>query len=63
MSRIRICLLLAALVGVSIGATFCWAVPITFAPGDYDNTANAVVAGVPAQLIRMREAPRLMRWE
>jgi acetyltransferase-like isoleucine patch superfamily enzyme len=24
---------------------------------------NAVVAGVPAQLLRMREAPRLMRWE
>jgi acetyltransferase-like isoleucine patch superfamily enzyme len=28
-----------------------------------DVPANAVVAGVPAQLIRMREAPRLMRWE
>jgi acetyltransferase-like isoleucine patch superfamily enzyme len=28
-----------------------------------DVPANAVVAGVPAQLLRMREAPRLMRWE
>jgi acetyltransferase-like isoleucine patch superfamily enzyme len=28
-----------------------------------DVPENAVVAGVPAQLIRMREAPRLMRWE
>jgi acetyltransferase-like isoleucine patch superfamily enzyme len=25
--------------------------------------ANAVVAGVPARVIRMREAPRAMRWE
>jgi acetyltransferase-like isoleucine patch superfamily enzyme len=25
--------------------------------------ANAVIAGVPAQLIRMREAPESMRWE
>jgi acetyltransferase-like isoleucine patch superfamily enzyme len=24
---------------------------------------NAVVAGVPARVIRMREAPRSMRWE
>jgi acetyltransferase-like isoleucine patch superfamily enzyme len=28
-----------------------------------DVPENAVVAGVPAQLLRMREAPRLMRWE
>jgi acetyltransferase-like isoleucine patch superfamily enzyme len=28
-----------------------------------DVPTNAVVAGVPAQLLRMREAPRLMRWE
>jgi acetyltransferase-like isoleucine patch superfamily enzyme len=25
--------------------------------------ANAVVGGVPARVIRMREAPRRMRWE
>jgi len=25
--------------------------------------ANAVVAGTPARVIRMREAPRSMRWE
>ncbi len=24
---------------------------------------NAVIAGVPARVIRMREAPRSMRWE
>jgi len=28
-----------------------------------DMPANAVVAGVPARVIRMREAPRSMRWE
>src|SRR3954449_5239974 len=28
-----------------------------------DVPANAVVAGVPARVIRMREAPRSMRWE
>jgi len=28
-----------------------------------DVPANAVVGGVPAQVIRMREAPRTMRWE
>ena len=28
-----------------------------------DVPANAVVAGVPARLIRMREEPRRMRWE
>jgi acetyltransferase-like isoleucine patch superfamily enzyme len=28
-----------------------------------DVPANAVVAGVPARVIRMREAPRRMRWE
>jgi acetyltransferase-like isoleucine patch superfamily enzyme len=28
-----------------------------------DVPANAVVGGVPAQLIRMRRAPRRMRWE
>jgi acetyltransferase-like isoleucine patch superfamily enzyme len=27
-----------------------------------DVRANAVVAGAPARLIRMREAPRSMRW-
>jgi len=28
-----------------------------------DVPANAVVAGVPARVIRMREAPKSMRWE
>jgi len=28
----------------------------------HDVPANAVVGGVPARLIRMREAPRQMRW-
>jgi acetyltransferase-like isoleucine patch superfamily enzyme len=28
-----------------------------------DFPANAVIAGVPARLIRMRQAPRTMRWE
>ena len=27
-----------------------------------DVPANAVVAGAPARVIRMREAPRSMRW-
>jgi acetyltransferase-like isoleucine patch superfamily enzyme len=29
----------------------------------HDIPENAVVAGVPARLLRMREAPRTMRWE
>ena len=28
-----------------------------------DVAANAVVGGIPARVIRMREAPRSMRWE
>jgi acetyltransferase-like isoleucine patch superfamily enzyme len=28
-----------------------------------DVPANAVVAGIPARVIRMREAPRELRWE
>ena len=28
-----------------------------------DVPENAVVAGVPARVIRMREAPQLLRWE
>jgi acetyltransferase-like isoleucine patch superfamily enzyme len=28
-----------------------------------DVPENAVVGGVPARLIRMREAPRTMRWQ
>jgi acetyltransferase-like isoleucine patch superfamily enzyme len=28
-----------------------------------DVPANAVVAGVPARIIRMREEPKTLRWE
>jgi acetyltransferase-like isoleucine patch superfamily enzyme len=28
-----------------------------------DVPENAVVAGIPARVIRMRETPRSMRWE
>jgi acetyltransferase-like isoleucine patch superfamily enzyme len=28
-----------------------------------DVPANAVVAGVPVRLLRMREAPRQLRWK
>jgi len=28
-----------------------------------DVPANAVVAGVPARVVRMREEPRQLRWE
>src|SRR3954452_3549724 len=34
----------------------------TYAVVNRDVAANAVVAGVPARVLRMREAPRTMRW-
>jgi acetyltransferase-like isoleucine patch superfamily enzyme len=46
--------------GVTIGDN---AVIGTSAVVTQDVPANAVVAGVPARVIRMREAPRRMRWE
>jgi acetyltransferase-like isoleucine patch superfamily enzyme len=46
--------------GVTIGDN---AIVGTSAVVTKDVPANAVVAGVPARVIRMREAPRTMRWE
>jgi acetyltransferase-like isoleucine patch superfamily enzyme len=46
--------------GVSIGEN---SIVGTSAVCTSDVPANAVVAGVPARLIRMREAPRSMRFE
>jgi acetyltransferase-like isoleucine patch superfamily enzyme len=46
--------------GVSIGDN---AIVGTSAVITKDVPANAVVAGSPARVIRMREAPRSMRWE
>jgi len=46
--------------GVSIGEN---SVVGTSAVVTKDVPANAIVAGVPARVIRMREAPRAMRWE
>jgi acetyltransferase-like isoleucine patch superfamily enzyme len=46
--------------GVSIGDN---AIVGTSAVVTTEVPANAVVAGVPARIIRMREAPRAMRWE
>jgi acetyltransferase-like isoleucine patch superfamily enzyme len=46
--------------GVSVGEN---AVVGTSAVLTADVPANAVVAGVPARVIRMREAPRSLRWE
>ncbi|HUH79680.1 MAG TPA: acyltransferase, partial [Solirubrobacteraceae bacterium] len=46
--------------GVSVGEN---AVIGTSAVLTADVPANAVVAGVPARVIRMRETPRTLRWE
>jgi acetyltransferase-like isoleucine patch superfamily enzyme len=46
--------------GVSIGDN---SIVGTSAVCSRDVPANAVVAGVPARVIRMRETPRSMRWE
>jgi acetyltransferase-like isoleucine patch superfamily enzyme len=46
--------------GVSIGEN---AIVGTSAVVTTEVPPNAVVAGVPARIIRMREAPRTMRWE
>jgi acetyltransferase-like isoleucine patch superfamily enzyme len=46
--------------GVTIGDN---AVVGTGAVVTKDVPANAVVAGIPARVLRMREAPRSMRWE
>ncbi|HYM55395.1 MAG TPA: acyltransferase [Solirubrobacteraceae bacterium] len=46
--------------GVSIGEN---SIVGTSAVVTKDFPANAVLGGVPARLIRMREAPRSMRWE
>jgi acetyltransferase-like isoleucine patch superfamily enzyme len=46
--------------GVTIGDN---AIVGTSAVVTTDVPANAVVAGIPARVIRMREAPRAMRWE
>jgi acetyltransferase-like isoleucine patch superfamily enzyme len=46
--------------GVTIGDN---AIVGTSAVVTTDVPANAVVAGIPARVVRMREAPRSMRWE
>jgi acetyltransferase-like isoleucine patch superfamily enzyme len=46
--------------GVSVGEN---AIVGTSAVLTADVPANAVVAGVPARVIRMREAPRTLRWD
>jgi acetyltransferase-like isoleucine patch superfamily enzyme len=46
--------------GVSVGEN---AIVGTSAVVTKDAPANAVLAGVPARVIRMRESPRSMRWE
>jgi acetyltransferase-like isoleucine patch superfamily enzyme len=45
--------------GVTVGDN---SVVGTYAVVNRDVPANAVVAGVPARLLRMRDAPRTMRW-
>ena len=46
--------------GVAVGDN---AIVGTFAVVTKEVPANAVVGGSPARVIRMREAPRSMRWE
>jgi acetyltransferase-like isoleucine patch superfamily enzyme len=46
--------------GVSVGNN---AIVGTSAVVTHDVPDNAVVAGVPARVLRMRDAPRTMRWE
>jgi acetyltransferase-like isoleucine patch superfamily enzyme len=50
----------AFLRGVTVGDN---AVVGTYAVITRDVPANAVVAGVPARVLRMRERPRTLRWE
>jgi len=50
----------AFLRGVTVGDN---AVIGTYTVVNKDVPANAVVAGVPVRLLRMREAPRQLRWE
>ncbi len=50
----------AFLRGVSVGDN---SVVGTYAVVTKDVPANAVVAGVPARILRMRETPRTLRWE
>jgi acetyltransferase-like isoleucine patch superfamily enzyme len=45
--------------GVSVGDN---AVIGTYAVVTKDVPANAVVGGIPARVIRMRDAPRTLRW-
>ena len=50
----------AFLRGVTVGDN---SVVGTYTVVTKDVPANAVVAGVPVRLLRMREAPRQLRWE
>jgi acetyltransferase-like isoleucine patch superfamily enzyme len=50
----------AFLRGVTVGDN---AVVGTYAVVNKDVPANAVVAGVPVRVLRMRDAPRRLRWE
>jgi acetyltransferase-like isoleucine patch superfamily enzyme len=50
----------AFLRGVTVGDN---AVVGTYTVVNKDVAANAVVAGVPVRVLRMREAPRRLRWE
>ena len=57
-------------VWIGYGASFLRGVTVgdnsvigTYTVVNKDVPANAVVAGVPVRLLRMREAPRQLRWE